>query len=554
MVRPRHLARMIAIHRVVMRHRLYEIPNIKRLLGPARWLLYLWPGTWQSRSTQPISVRLRLTLEDLGPVFIKFGQALSTRPDLLSPDFAKELSKLQDKVPPFDGEVARDILHKAFGKPPTEVFSDFEVEPLASASIAQVHAARLTDTKAGIDNREVVIKVLRPGVEKTISRDVDMLTLLARLAHRYWPESRRLRPIEVVEEYKKTIFDELDLMREAANGGQLRRNFENLSILYIPEMFWDYCRTNVVVMERIRGIPVSDIAALKERKVNMAVLAERGVEIFFTQVFNHNFFHADMHPGNIFINAEDPEDPRYIAVDFGIVGTLTARDQHYLAGNLLAFFKRDYKRVAELHLESGWVPPGTRIDEFETAIRTVSEPVFNKPLKDISFGHYLLRLFQVARRFNMEVQPQLVLLQKTLLNIEGLGRQLYPDLDLWTTAKPFMEDWMREQVSGKEMLNRLRDNLPEMGESLRDMPQLMIGALQHLAEGKVTMNMTSPSVDRLREENRVAQKQAWKSTGGGALVIAGALLVGLGAQPVLLGWGTAGAGILLWWTSRPPED
>jgi ubiquinone biosynthesis protein len=420
------LLRLIAIAQVLTRHGFEQIVVNLRLLGPYRFLLLLRPGRKRRRESAPAGARLRAALEDLGPIFVKFGQTLSTRPDLLPQDIAVELTRLQDRVPPFPGSQARAILEKAYRQPLDQVFASFDETPLASASISQVHAATLHD------GRRVVVKVLRPGIEKIIYSDVRVLQTLATLANRYWPEARRLRPVEVVAEYRKTIIHELDLMREAGNAAQLRRNFEHNDQLYVPEVHFEYCRSNVMVMERISGIPVNDIDALRAVDTNLEQLARYGVEIFFTQVFKHNFFHADMHPGNIFVDASDPANPTYIAVDFGIVGTLTTEDQHYLAANLLAFFKRDYRRVAQLHVESGWVPAGTRVDELETAVRTVCEPVFNKPLREISFGMFLLRLFQTARQFDMHIQPQLVLLQKTLLNIEGLGRQLYPDLDLWT--------------------------------------------------------------------------------------------------------------------------
>ncbi|HET6725795.1 MAG TPA: ubiquinone biosynthesis regulatory protein kinase UbiB, partial [Gammaproteobacteria bacterium] len=411
MITPRQALRLLQINLVLARHGLDELILALHILRPVRFLMYLSPWRWFRTFREPPAVRLRLALEDLGPVFIKFGQALSTRRDLLPPDFAVELALLQDKVPPFPGEQARALIEGSLGESVETLFRDFDETPLASASIAQVHAATLKDGTAA------VVKVLRPAIEKVIRSDIDVLYLLADLASRYWRESRRLRPREIVVEYEKTLFDELDLMREAANASQLRRNFLNADELYVPEVYWDYINRNVMVMERVGGIPISNVAALHAGGANMQVLAERGVEIFFTQVFKHNFFHADMHPGNLFIDLTDPASPRYIAVDFGIMGSLSPSDQSYLAQNFLAFFNRDYRRVAELHVESGWVPQGTRVDEFEAAIRSVCEPIFNRPLKDISFGQLLVRLFQTARRFNMEVQPQLVLLQKTLLNI-----------------------------------------------------------------------------------------------------------------------------------------
>ena len=459
--------RIIQINVVLVRHGLEEVILAIHLLRPIRFLLLLLPWHWFRRIDISHGVRLRRTLEDLGPIFVKFGQTLSTRRDLLLDDVADELAKLQDRVPPFSGRQARQIVEKAYGCEVAEIFSRFDETPLASASIAQVHAATLHD------GSEVVVKVLRPDVHKLIRRDLEVLHLIASLAHRYWADGRRLRPREVVADYEQTIMDELDLLREAANASQLRRNFENSSDLYVPVVYWDHCRVNVMVMERIHGIAINDIDALKQHGVNMKKLSERGVHIFFTQVFEHNFFHADMHPGNIFVSYQTPHDPKYLGVDFGIMGALSIQDQRYLAENLLAFFNRDYRRVAELHLESGWVPADTRIDYFEAAIRTVCEPIFQRPISQISFGNLLLRLFQTARRFQMEVQPQLVLLQKTLLNIEGLGRQLDPDLDLWKTAKPFLDRWMSQQVGLKALVKGLRTHLPKVLEQAPELPALV---------------------------------------------------------------------------------
>ena len=469
MIRPSQALRLMHINWVLMRHGLDEVVLATHLFRPVRFLKYFSPWYW-FREPQPYGVRIRLALEDLGPIFVKFGQILSTRRDLLPDDIATELARLQDRVPPFPGEQARALIEKAYGRPVGAVLDEFEERPLASASIAQVHAARLKTGQA------VVVKVLRPGIQRIIRRDVDLLYTLARLAQRYWREGRRLRPVEVVQEYEKTIFDELDLMREGANASQLRRNFHNSAALYIPEVHWDYTRPGVLVMERISGIPVSDIDALRRQGIDMRMLGERGVEIFFTQVFRDNFFHADMHPGNIFVEPSG----RYISVDFGIVGTLTKEDQRYLAENLLAFFRRDYRRVAELHLESGWVPRGTRVEEFEAAIRTVCEPIFEKPIAEIGFGSFLVNLFQTARRFDMEIQPQLVLLEKTLIHIEGLGRQLYPQLDLWTTAKPFMERWMREQIGARRLLERTAYNWPALAERLPEVPVALTRIIDQL--------------------------------------------------------------------------
>jgi ubiquinone biosynthesis protein len=433
----------------------------------------------------------------------------------------------------------------AYGRSLDEVFASFASEPLAAASIAQVHSATLED------GREVVVKVLRPGIESLIREDLAVMYAIARLAKRYWPEARMLRPVDVVVEYEKVIIDELDLMREAANAAQLRRNFEGSQRLYIPEVHWDYCRKNVLVTEKIHGVPVGDVDALRVAGVNMANLAATGVEIFFTQVFRHNFFHADMHPGNIFVDKTDPENPRYLAVDFGIVGSLDPRDQQYMAENFLAFFNRDYHRVAKLHLSSGWVPEGTRLDELESAFRTVCEPIFNRPLKEISFGQFLVRLFSTARRFGMEIQPQLILLQKTLLNIEGLGRQLYPDLDLWETAKPILEEWMEERVSGRAVINRLRDQLPEVGESLQEFPQIVHSVLQRAADGNPEINVRVAGLKELRERSDKHDRQRYLATIGGAFLMSGVLWLGLDIFPTWPAWILAAAGGWLFFLSRP---
>lgn len=415
--------------------------------------------------------RMRMALQDLGPIFIKAGQILSTRRDLLPDDIAIELCKLQDQVPPFSGKQAKKIIEQALKANIPNVFSSFDSKALASASIAQVHAATL------LDGSSVVVKVLRPKIKKIMNRDLDLLNMIAKWIDRFWVDGRRFKPKEIAAEISQTLYDELDLMREAANASQLRRNFPHSNVFYVPTIHWTYCRTNVLVMERIYGIPVNNISALRAAGINMKKLAELGVEIFFTQVFRDSFFHADMHPGNIFVDATDPEHPKYIAVDFGIVGSLNTKDQRYLAENLLAFFKRDYRRVAELHVACGWLPPDVRVDQFESAIRAVCEPIFEKPLKDISFGYLLLRLFQAARRFHINIQPQLILLQKTLLNIEGVGRQLYPDLDLWTTATPYLEKWLKQQVGVKAFFRRIRENLPYWSEKLPELPELLYETL-----------------------------------------------------------------------------
>lgn len=429
------------------------------------------------RLDAPPGRRLREALERLGPIFVKFGQVLSTRRDLLPPDVADELARLQDRVPPFPAPVARALVERAYGRPIEAVFASFDAEPVASASIAQVHFATLKD------GREVAVKVLRPGMLAVIDDDLSLLRTLARWVERLSADGKRLRPREVVAEFDKYLHDELDLVREAANAAQLRRNMEGLNLVLVPEMIWDLCTQGVIVMERMYGVPISQMQRLRDAGVDIRKLARDGVTIFFTQVFRDGFFHADMHPGNIQVSLDPKTFGNYIALDFGIVGTLTEFDKDYLAQNFIAFFRRDYKRVAELHLESGWVPPGTRIDELEGAIRAVCEPHFDRPLKDISLGQVLLRLFQTSRRFNVQIQPQLVLLQKTLLNIEGLGRQLDPELDLWSTAKPFLERWMNEQVGWRGLVERLKKEAPHWAQLLPEMPRLLHQALQQPARG-----------------------------------------------------------------------
>ena len=430
----------------------------------------------------PRGQRLREALQRLGPIFVKFGQVLSTRRDLLPPDIADELALLQDRVPPFPGEMAVATIERAFGKPLGELFARFEREPVASASIAQVHFATLRD--AGGREREVAVKVLRPGMLKVIEQDLDLIRMMATWIERLSADGRRLKPREVVAEFDKYLHDELDLMREAASAAQLRRNMAGLDLVLIPEMIWELARPDVLVMERMQGIPISQVERLREAGVDIPKLARDGVTIFFTQVFRDGFFHADMHPGNIQVSLEPATFGRYISLDFGIVGTLTETDKEYLAQNFTAFFRRDYKRVAELHIESGWVPESTRVDELESAIRSVCEPYFDRPLKEISLGFLLMRLFQTSRRFQVEIQPQLVLLQKTLLNIEGLGRQLDPDLDLWNTAKPFLEKWMLDQVGPKKLFDQLRNEGPRYAKLLPELPRLLVEFLQTNSRGR----------------------------------------------------------------------
>ncbi len=511
--------RFLTILRVFLRYRLDELLPKQHL--PLRARLLLLPCSLFPASTLNRGERLRRACEELGPIFVKFGQLLSTRPDLVPIDIVLELNFLQDRVMPFNSQEFRSIVETALGASVDDIFSQYDQEPLASASVAQVHAATLKNGKA------VVIKAVRPNIEHIISQDVALLLKLAHLLQEYSDDGRRLRPVEIVEDYRNTIFDELNLQKEAANASQLRRNFTNSSLLYVPEVYWEYTRSNVMVMERIYGIPVTDVEALKAQNTNMKKLAERGVEIFFTQVFDHNFFHADMHPGNIFVSKNNPELPQYMAVDMAIVGSLTREDQYYLARNLLAMFRRDYRQVAELHVQSGWVPPHVRVDEFESAIRTVCEPIFEKPLKDISFGHVLLNLFRTARRFDMEVQPQLVLLQKTLLNIEGLGRQLYPELDLWTTAHPFLERWLKKRFHPKTLWGELKRYGPEWMEKFPLIPQLIFNGLQQLQN----MGQLAPELHKTAQQ---LQKRSNRSTGQywlAGTVVAGALLL---AHPTVL--------------------
>jgi ubiquinone biosynthesis protein len=530
-MRLRVVARLLQIQRALVRHGLDDFIRATHLYRPFRFLFYLSPWTWFQRSAGATrGERLRLALEELGPIFVKFGQALSTRRDLIPVDIADELARLQDRVPPFGSDVAVAAIESALDAKLDDIFGSFETAPLAAASIAQVHAATL---KTGQD---VVVKILRPGMHEVIDLDLEVLDALAALANQYWKDARQLRPVELVREYRKTVLDELDLMREAANAAQLKRNFSGSTLLYVPDVYWDYCRVNVMVMERIHGVIVSRMEELRARGTNIAKLAENGVEIFFTQVFRHNFFHADMHPGNIFVQIDDPDNPRYAAVDFGIVGTLQPRDQHYLAANFLAFFDRDYARVAALHVESGWVPAGTRVDELESAVRTVCEPIFNKPLKEISFAQVLLRLFETARRFDMQIQPQLILLQKTLFNIEGLGRELYPELDLWKTARPILRAWMRERMSPRAVLRRMRTQLPDTIEALKQVPQLFQTAVRDAAEGRLALRVESAGMAQLRHELRRTQTRRDAAIAAGVLWLSGMIWLALIDRYQWFGW------------------
>jgi len=518
-MRRRVFRRVLGIQRVLIKYGLNDVITATHLLRPLRFLFYLLPR--RSDSSAPLGERIRLALEELGPIFVKFGQVVSTRRDLLPREIANELAKLQDAVPPFPAEQAVAVLNEAYGRPVDEIFKRFDVEPFAAASIAQVHTAQLPN------GTEVIVKVLRPGVLEQIERDLDVLRVLAGLADRYWEHGKRLRPLEIVDEYERTTIDELDLMREAANAAHLKRNFQGSDMLYVPEVYWDYCRPEVLVQERIYGIPISDMKSLRAAGTNIKALAENGVEIFFTQVFRHNFFHADMHPGNIFVIATDPEKPKYAAVDFGIVGSLNPEDQRYLAENFLAFFDRDYHRIAKLHLDSGWVPAETRIDHLEAAVRTVCEPIFNKPLAEISFSQVLMRLFRLAQRFDVEIQPQMILLHKTLFNIEGLGRELYPQLDLWQTAHPVLKRWMDEQVGPRAMLDDLRENLPQIRQALRHLPVAIRQLAEQASSGSIKLDMESPEMQQIRAELADQRRQRFWLTVAATSVITGALVVTL---------------------------
>lgn len=537
-MRLRVLSRLLQIQRVLVKYGLDEIILATHLFRPLRFAFYLSPATWVHRDRAgPRGERLRLALEELGPIFMKFGQMLSTRRDLLPRDIADELEKLQDQVPPFPVDEARRIIADAYGQPIETVFARFDETPLAAATIAQVHSARLKDGK------EVVVKVVRPRIRTLIQRDLEVLYALAELANRYWPDAHRLRPVELVREYEKTILDELDLMREAANASQIRRNFAGSTLLYVPEVYWDYCRKNVMVMERLHGVLINNVEELKRRGANIKRLAENGVEIFFTQAFRHNFFHADMHPGNIFVLLDDPERPRYAAVDFGIVGSLEPRDQHYLAENFAAFFDHDYRRIAQLHLDAGWIPAHVRVDELESAVRTVCEPIANKPLKEISFGQVLLSLFEAAQRFDAQMQPQLMLIQKTLLQIEGVGRQLYPELDLWKTAQPLLKQWARERWKPRNIWREVRAGLPDLAQALAQVPPLLENAVQRAADGRLRVQVEATNLDGIRDEIRRVGRRRDVTIVGSIGAMTGILWLAINPDPAWPGALLAIAGV-----------
>ena len=508
-------------------HALTQLP--KRLRRGLFWIKNKYPE-------KPLGERLRLALQELGPVWIKFGQMMSTRRDLFPPHLADQLALLQDQVAPFDGQLAKDQMELALGGPLENWFTDFDIIPLASASIAQVHTAKLKES-----GREIVLKIIRPDIRPVIEADIRLMYRMAQLVEQQVPEARRLKPVEVIEEYEKTLLDELDLRREASNAMQLRKNFEGSEELYVPEVILDVSSENLMVSERIYGIQVSDIAQLERNGTNMKLLAERGVSVFFTQVFRDSFFHADMHPGNVFVNPDNPENPQWIGLDCGIVGTLNKEDKRYLAENLLGFFNSDYRKVAQLHVDSGWVPADTNVEEFEFAIRLVCEPIFAKPLGEISFGHVLLNLFNTARRFNMEVQPQLVLLQKTLLYVEGLGRQLYPQLDLWATAKPFLETWMAKQIGPAAFMTALSEKAPFWAEKLPELPDLVYDSLR---QGKVLNQRMDKLYAGYRQSKRQQAKGQFLFNVGATLLICSAVL--LTSNITALASISAATGVTFW--------
>ena len=518
----KNILRLITIQRILVGYRLDELLDKVPVLKSFKYFFILLPRKISKNSS--IGERIRRALEELGPIFVKFGQVISTRRDLLPEEIADELAKLQDQVTPFSKSQAQEILNTAYDKSIDQIFKKIDDEPLAAASIAQVHSAKLSDGK------NVIIKILRPDIQVQIEKDISALYIIARSLESFWSESEQVKPTEIVKEYEKTIINELNLKREAANAARLKKNFSKSEMLYVPEIYWDYCRTNILVQERIYGTPIRDIDTLKKQKTNIKALAENGVEIFFTQVFRHNFFHADMHPGNIFVQIEDPDSPKYAAVDFGIIGTLTKDDQYYLAENFLAFFEGDYNKIAQLHIDSGWVPSETRVDEFEIAIRTVCEPIFNKPLSDISFANVLISLFNTARQFNMEVQPQLILLQKTLFNIEGLGRQLYPELDLWKTAYPVLKEWMNEQIGFKSVASDFKKNLPLFRQTARDFPKI----IKRFSSQAEIENENRQNIAELKKQF-IRQKEQFFFLGVGATLFISGILLALFGPNISIG-------------------
>jgi len=524
----RQFARMLKISAILSRYELDEFLEATHLYRPMRLLRLVTPWGRSDLSGKPRGERLRLALTEMGPIYVKFGQIISTRRDLVAPDIADELALLQDQVPPFPGSQARSIIEQALKKPVTGLFGSFDLVPLASASIAQVHAATLPDGK------EVVVKVVRPGISRLIRRDIDLLMSIAGLAEKYWEGGTRVKPTEFVREFETFIFDELDMTREASNASALRANFEGSTELYIPEIYWPYCKEQVLVMERVSGIPISDIKGLKEAGVNLERLAKMGIRVFYTQVFRDNLFHADMHPGNILVDVSDPENASYIALDFGIVASLTPQDLYYISENFRALFNRDYYRVAQLHIDAGWVPHDTRVDELEASIRAVGEPSFSRPLNEISFGNVMLKLVQVAYRFKLDIQPQLIMLQKTLLNIEGLGRELYPELDVMATSKPELERILKEKHGIDQAARDLRERLPVWLSKAPDMPGLLHDYLKLATEGKLVTKTDPRELDRLQKDQHKANRRLLWAISGSALFFSGSVLTGFQVGPFFL--------------------
>jgi ubiquinone biosynthesis protein len=521
----RQFARMLKISVILSRYQLDEFLEATHLYRPMRLLRAIPPWRQRDLSDKPRGERLRMALNEMGPIYVKFGQIISTRRDLVAPDIADELALLQDQVPPFPGTEAQAIVEKALNKPVSELFGSFDLEPLASASIAQVHAATLPE------GREVVVKVVRPGINRLIRRDIDLLMAIAQLAEKYWESGSRIRPTEFVREFETFIFDELDMTREASNASALRNNFAGSKELYVPEIYWPYCKERVLVMERVSGIPISDVQRLKEAGVNLERLAKMGIRVFYTQVFRDNLFHADMHPGNILVDVSDPENASYIALDFGIVASLTPKDLYYISENFQALFNRDYFRVAQLHIDAGWVPHDTRVDELEASVRAVGEPSFSRPLNEISFGNLMLKLFQVAYRFKLDIQPQLIMLQKTLLNIEGLGRELYPELDVLATSKPELERILREKHGIDQATRDLRERLPGWLSRAPDMPGLVYDYLKLATEGKLVTRLDTGEMERHHAQQRDSNRRILKAISGASLFFSGAILLGFEAGP-----------------------
>ena len=533
----RQFMRIWHIGVILKRYRLDELFDKNRLPGPVRWVRVFMPGG-KDVSGLPRGERLRLALQDLGPVYVKFGQILSTRRDLLPQDIAEELALLQDQVPPFPGEEARSIIEKSLGEPVAEIFASFDTTPLASASIAQVHPATLHD------GREAVVKVVRPGIGKQLRKDIDLLATIARLAEKFMQSGANVQPLKVVREFETFVFDELDMQREASNASILRRNFKDSKDLYIPEVYWQWCTRRVMVMERVSGLPVGDIENLKKHGVNLKKLARRGVRVFYTQVFRDNLFHADLHPGNILVDASDPDDPTYIAMDFGIVASLSTKDLYYIAENFKALFNQDYRRVAALHIDAGWVPESTRLEELEAATRSVGEPNFTRPLNEVSFGKVLFDLFQVAHRFQLTLQPQLLMLQKTLLNVEGLARQLDPELDIWGVAKPELETILREKHNLENVSHELRERLPGWLAQAPEIPSLVHDFLVKANSGQLLTRTASEDAARSRQEQLVSRRKVLQVLAGGSLSIPGAILVAMETGPWFL-WGYSAPGMAL---------